>query len=237
MIEIRRELRATAERMYAAWERLSATQRLTLHGVGVVAGVMLLAGLAGTWGPRAMAAADDGLAYTGTAIRSQYQFLRQSLDTSEGELEITRMELERLERILEFSTRYQVAADLSEVIYETALQQGIDPELAFRLVELESRFHVRAQSRAGAIGLAQVQLATAKFYDPGITMDGLYDPATNVRIGLRFLRDLLNEYDDVELALLAYNWGPTRLKQLLAEGRDPRNGYASSIMHGYQGTR
>ena len=237
MIDIRRELRATAGRIHAAWERLSATQRLTLHGIGIVAAVLLLGGLAGTWGPQAIAAADDGLGYTGTAIRSQFRHLRQSLDASEGELEITRMELQRLERILEFSKRYQVAADLSEVVYETALQQGIDPELAFRLVQLESRFQVRAHSRAGAIGLAQVQLETAKYYDAGITLDGLYDPATNVRIGLRFLRDLLNKYGDVEMALLAYNWGPSRLKQLLSEGRDPRNGYAASIMQGYQGTR
>jgi soluble lytic murein transglycosylase-like protein len=211
MIDLRRALRATAGQMHAARERLSATQRLTLHGAGIVAGVLLLGGMAGAWGPRARAAAEDGLGYTGTAIRSQYRQLRQS--------------------------RYQVAADLAEVIYETALQQGIDPELAFRLVHLESRFQPRAESRAGAIGLAQVQLATAKYYDPGITPDRLYDPATNVRIGLRFLRDLLDQYDDVELALLAYNWGPSRLKQLLAEGRDPRNGYASSIMQGYQGTR
>lgn len=237
MIDLRRELRATAGRMQAAWEHLSATQRLTLHGASVVAGVLLLGGLAGMWGPRAMAAAEDGLGYTGTAIRSQYRQLLQSLDASQGELEITRMELERVERILQFSGRYQVAADLAEVIYETALQQGIDPELAFRLVQLESRFQVRAVSRAGAIGLAQVQLATAKYYDADITQEQLYDPSTNVRIGLRFFRDLLDRYDDIELALLAYNWGPSRLEQLLAEGRDPRNGYASSIMEGYQGTR
>ena len=43
-------------------------------------------------------------------------------------------------------------------------------------------------------------------------------------------------YDDVSLALLAYNWGPSRLRELLAQGRDPRNGYASTIMSGYQGT-
>jgi len=237
MFDIRHDLHALAGRLHAAWQHLSATQRLTLHGVGIVTGVLLLGGLAGTWGPRTLAAASDGAGYTGTAIRTQYQSLRRSLDTTEGELEITKMELDRLERIVEFSKQYQVAADLAEVIYETALQQGIDPDLAFRLVHSESRFNVRAHSRAGAIGLAQVQLATARYYDPTITGDQLYDPTTNVRIGLRFLRDLIGEYGDVELALLAYNWGPTRLKELLAQGRNPRNGYASSIMKDYQGTR
>jgi soluble lytic murein transglycosylase-like protein len=237
MLDIQRTVHALAGRLTAAWQRLSATQRLTLHGVGIVTGVLLLGGLAGSWGPRSLVAEPDVAAYTGTAARTQYLSVRRELSTAEGELEITRMELDRLERIVEFSKQYQVAADLAEVIYETALQQGIDPELAFRLVHSESRFQVRAHSHAGAIGLAQVQLATARYYDPTITADRLYDPATNVRIGLGFLRDLIQQYGDVELALLAYNWGPTRLKELLAEGRNPRNGYASSIMKDYVGTR
>ena len=82
-----------------------------------------------------------------------------------------------------------------------------------------------------------MQLATARFYERDIQRDDLHDPATNLRIGLRFLRDLIGVYGDIELALLAYNWGPSRLQELLDEGRDPRNGYASSLLDGYQGTR
>ncbi len=236
MIDIRRLTRAVSDRLRATWQRLSATQRLTLRGAGLVGAVLALASLAGMWGPRAVASADDGLGYTGTAIRSQFGLLRQSLDTTAGELELTRLELRRLEAIVGFSKRYGVPADMAELVYETALKQGLDPELAFRLVNLESGFRPRARSHAGAIGLAQVQLATARYYDETITLERLQDPETNLRIGLRFLRDLLNAYGDVEMALLAYNWGPTRLRELLAQGRNPRNGYASSIMNGYLGT-
>jgi hypothetical protein len=236
MIDIRRLTQAVTDRLGATWQRLSTTQRLTLRGVGIVGVVLALAGLAGMWGPKAVATADDELGYTGTAIRSQFGLLRQSLDTTAGELELTRIELRRLEAIVDFSKRYAVPAGMAELVYETALKQGVDPELAFRLVKLESGFRPTARSHAGAIGLAQVQLATARYYDETITIERLHDPETNLRIGLRFLRDLLNAYGDVELALLAYNWGPTRLKELLAQGRNPRNGYASSIMDGYAGT-
>ena len=236
MIDIRRLTRAVSGRLGATWQRLSTTQRLMLRGIGIVGAVLALGGLAGMWGPRAVASADDGLGYTGTAIRSQFGLLRQSLDTTSGELEITRIELRRLEAIVGFSKRYAIPADMAELVYEAALKQGLDPELAFRLVKLESGFRPLATSHARAVGLAQVQLATARYYDETITVDRLYDPETNLRIGFQFLRDLLNAYGDVELALLAYNWGPTRLKEMLAQGRNPRNGYASSIMDGYVGT-
>jgi soluble lytic murein transglycosylase-like protein len=121
------------------------------------------------------------------------------------------------------------------LIYRTALREGIDPDLAFRVVRVESGFKATATSSAGALGLAQVQLPTARFYDAHITAEQLYDPATNLSIGFRYLRDLIEVYGDVKHALLAYNRGPSRLKKLLDEGRDPQNGYASRIMEGYAG--
>ncbi len=99
---------------------------------------------------------------------------------------------------------------------------------------MESAFTVKARSSAGALGLAQVQLPTARFYRPAITAEELFDPGTNLTIGFRYLHDLLQIYGDVKLALLAYNRGPTRLKQLMDRGQDPRNGYATSVMQGYQ---
>jgi len=237
VIDIQHKFRGLAQRSAASWERLSATQRLTLRGLGIVVGVLLLGGLAGSRGPRPVVASEEARVYTGTAVRSQFRFLRQSLDATAGELELARIELTRVQSILDLSKAYDAPVTLAELIYDSALREGIDPEFAFRLVQLESRFNPDARSRAGAIGLTQVQVATARFYDPNAQSANLLDPATNLRIGLRFLRDLIGVYGDVELALLAYNWGPTRLNEMLAQGRDPRNGYASSIMGGYQGTR
>ena len=218
------------------WGHLSATQQLSLRGLGVLGAVVLLGVLVGARAPRAVATGESSAAYTGTAILSQFTSLRQSLDETTGELELTNLRLERAEAIVGYSARYQIPSDLVELVYDHALRAGIDPDLAFRLVKVESNFIARARSSADAYGLAQVQPATARFYQSGILAEQLYDPATNLRIGFRYFSDLLRVYGDVKLALLAYNRGPSRLKKLLDEGRDPTNGYASRIMDGYPGT-
>jgi soluble lytic murein transglycosylase-like protein len=213
--------------------RWSATQQLTLRGVGILAVILAVGFAVGLQAPRATATDEEGGTYTGTAVRSEYRSLRQSLNSAAGELELVRLKLSRAEALLEYSARYQITSDLADLIYESALREGIEPELAFRMVKVESNFKPRATSSADALGLTQVQLATARFYDPNITAEQLYDPATNLRIGFRYLHDLIEVYGDLKYALLAYNRGPSRVKKLLDEGRDPQNGYASSIMEAY----
>src|SRR5947208_2787361 len=86
---------------------------------------------------------------------------------------------------------------------------------------------------------AQVVPSTARLYEPGLTMQQLYDRNTNLRLGFRYLRDLLERYEGtpeakLRLALLAYNRGPSKVQELLDAGRDPQNGYATHIMKGYR---
>lgn len=210
--------------------RLTATQVLMLRGLAVFAASLLL-----VTAVRALSARSDrwdrGTAYTGTAIINELTTLRSSLDRTSGEMELMQLELERARALLDFSSRYQVPSDLTALIYDTALREGLDPDLAFRLVKVESDFNVKAQSTAAAIGLAQVQLRTARFYQPGVTLQGLYDPAINLSIGFRYLHDLLGTYQgNLRLALQAYNRGPAKVNQLLGVGREPGNGYAQSVL-------
>jgi hypothetical protein len=235
MIQLKLIVQHFVAAVVETWERLSATQRITLRGVGLLGAVLVVGALAGAQAPRVQASSDDGGSYTGTAVQSQFRHLRISLDLTEGELELARLQLERAEHLLRYSAMYQIPADLAEMIYDVAVREGIDPELAFRLVKLESGFNTRALSVADAYGLAQVQPATARFYAPLITPEQLYDPETNLRIGLRYLRDLLEVYGDAKIALLAYNRGPTRVKQLIDAGKDPENGYAVTLLEGYEG--
>ncbi len=210
--------------------RLTATQVLMLRGLAVFVASLLLVTTV-----RALSARSDGsqrgTAYTGTAIVNELSSLRSSLDRTSGELELMQLELERARALLDYSSRYQVPSDLVALIYDTALREGLDPDLAFRLVKVESDFNVRARSTAAAIGLAQVQLRTARFYHAGVTLERLYDPATNLSIGFRYLHDLLGTYQgNLRLALLAYNRGPAKVNQLLGVGREPGNGYAKTVL-------
>jgi soluble lytic murein transglycosylase-like protein len=165
--------------------------------------------------------------------------LEQSLEATRGELAVARLQLERANAIIDYSTHYSIAADLSAAIYDIALAEGVDPALAFRLVKTESNFHAKAKSKVGAIGFTQVLPSTARLYEPGLTMQQLYDRNTNLRLGFRYLRDLLERYEGtpeakLRLALLAYNRGPSKVQELLDAGRDPQNGYATHIMKGYR---
>ena len=235
MNDIRRISEEAQAALRQGWNRLSATQKLMLRGAALFGAIVVFTALVGGWAPKAVASSSTD-AYTGTAVLSEFARLRASLDTTSGELELVRLKLHRAEALLTYSARYRIPADLTALVYDVALREGIDPELAFRLVNLESGFNARAKSHANAYGLAQVQIATARFYEPDITVEQLYEPEMNLEIGFRFMRDLLETYGDIRLALLAYNRGPSRINTLMEEGENPDNGYAGVVMEGYQGS-
>jgi soluble lytic murein transglycosylase-like protein len=157
--------------------------------------------------------------------------LNARVERQDGELEFQRLYIQRLERLQRLSSRYGIGADLAARIEDVALAEGLDPEIAFELVRLESNFNPRALSPVGAVGLAQVMPATARWLEPGIRPAELYDPETNLRLGFRFLKILEEQYrGNLRLALLAYNRGPGTVDRHLQEGVDPGNGYARTIL-------
>ena len=162
--------------------------------------------------------------------------LTARLDSMRGELDLAKAQLDRSAQIFSYSSRYKIGADLAANIVDVSSAEGIDPELAFRLVKLESDFNPRATSPVGAIGLTQVMPATAKYYVKGITREGLYDPNTNLRVGFRYLRGLVREYHgDMNLALLVYNRGPVAVEKARSAGDNPSNGYDRIVTKGYRG--
>jgi soluble lytic murein transglycosylase-like protein len=162
--------------------------------------------------------------------------LRNELSNAEGELALANVQLERMHTVFAYSSRYGIGADLASSVYEIALAEGIDPELAFRIVKVESDFNEKAVSPVGAVGLTQLMLPTARYFDKNVTRDKLFDRETNLRIGFRYLRALVREnHGDLKLALLVYNRGPAAVEHALTQGRDPANGYDRVILKGYEG--
>ncbi|HEX8276732.1 MAG TPA: lytic transglycosylase domain-containing protein [Longimicrobiaceae bacterium] len=131
-----------------------------------------------------------------------------------------------------FARQYAISPELAAMIHEEARAQGIDPDLAFRLVRVESRFHTRARSHAGALGLTQLMPGTARALDRRMrTAEAIMEPRANLRTGFRYLRRLIDYYDgNVRLALLAYNRGEGTVDRVLRRGRDPENGYSRKVL-------
>ena len=123
--------------------------------------------------------------------------------------------------------------ELAETIYDLALREDIDPDMAFGMVRTESEFKTSATSHVGAIGLTQLMPSTARWLKKDVTVQDLRDPETNLTIGFKYLRELIDKYDgDERLALLAYNRGPGTVDRVLKRGGDPDNGYADAVITG-----
>jgi soluble lytic murein transglycosylase-like protein len=132
-----------------------------------------------------------------------------------------------------FAQRFRIPVPLASSIYAAAREEDIRPEVAFGLVRAESSFRPRVVSSAGAVGLTQVLPSTGRWIVPGTTRRDLMDPETNLRVGFRYLRYLLDRYDgDEALALTAYNRGPGTVDRHLRQGRNPDNGYVEMVLTG-----
>jgi soluble lytic murein transglycosylase-like protein len=136
------------------------------------------------------------------------------------------------ERMVEaYARRYGIPVELADAIERAARAEKLDPELAFRLVRVESAFRPEAESRVGALGLTQVMPATARELQPGIGREQLLERDTNLRLGFRYLKELIAAYDgDEEEALTAYNRGPGTVARIRRQGGDPANGYADLVL-------
>jgi len=92
----------------------------------------------------------------------------------------------------------------------TAKRHAVDPRLVRAIIQVESAWNPRARSRKGALGLMQLMPDTGARFG---ARDPL-DPRQNIAAGVLYLRYLLDRFEnDMELALAAYNAGPTAVEE------------------------
>jgi soluble lytic murein transglycosylase-like protein len=183
-----------------------------------------------------LASAAPALHESGFFSIGNVRALRRALESTRSELNLIRAQYVRADRVIQYSNRFGITAGMAGDVFDASLREGIDPELAFRLVRLESDFNERAISKVGAIGLTQVMPSTARVLDKRVTREQLFDPATNMRLGFGYLRSLIRLYKgNVHLALLAYNRGEDAVSRDLDAGTDPGNGYDHWVLQDYKG--
>lgn len=95
-------------------------------------------------------------------------------------------------------------ASIDELIEAFAAEHAIDSALIRAVIKVESNFNHKAVSRKGAQGLMQLMPSTIW----RLSVGDAYDPHENIGAGVRYLRQLLDQFQgDLTLALAAYNAG------------------------------
>ena len=116
-------------------------------------------------------------------------------------------------------------------IAEAERRYGLPTNLLRALIWAESRFNPMAVSPAGAAGLAQLMPATAR----ELGVRNRHDPLASIDGGARYLRDMLDRFDAVHLALAAYNAGPgavSRSRGIPKNGETPQ--YVRTVLGRWQ---
>ena len=133
-------------------------------------------------------------------IRASYAVVRHHLVGLEGRYAL-------LEILRNKPLTIGQALNIADVVMDEAKASNVPVHMVLGIMSLESEFNPNAISSEGARGLMQVMPATWKQYVPNESLRGQgskHDPAMNVRVGVRYLGDLVKQYGDWRSALKIY---------------------------------
>lgn len=122
--------------------------------------------------------------------------------------------------------------NIEGLIEKYAQKNNLDPDFIKAVVKQESGFNPDATSKCGAMGLMQLMPNTAK----GLGVTNAYDPEQNIEGGVKYLKSMLNRFNnDPKLALAAYNAGPGAVQKYgdVPPYRETQN-YVKNILASYE---
>jgi soluble lytic murein transglycosylase-like protein len=133
---------------------------------------------------------------------------------------------------------------ISRTIVEESKRHSIDPLLVLAIINVESRFRSGAVSSQGARGLMQLLPPVAATLAEGtdleldsgsgmVNPEYLDDPILNIKLGVSYLNQLKKSFRDLELALAAYNWGPTEVRNRIEGNREVPLEYTMKVLSVY----
>ncbi|PIE69027.1 MAG: lytic transglycosylase [Deltaproteobacteria bacterium] len=153
----------------------------------MILALLLMLAIGGSWG---MAGAGTIYYYEG----------------SDGVLHFTDIPLDQKYKAFVFwgNATGEAKQRIKRLIKKYASYYGVNENLVLALAHVESRYDAKAISRTGAQGVMQIMPETQK--ELGLSTP--LDPAANVEAGIRYFKRMLDRFEDVRLALAAYNAGP-----------------------------
>ncbi|MBI5546694.1 MAG: lytic transglycosylase domain-containing protein [Deltaproteobacteria bacterium] len=118
------------------------------------------------------------------------------------------------------------ARRLAAAVVREARRRGLDPRLVAAVAIVESQFDPFAVSDQGALGVMQLMPATARELSkspgaavPALRERDLFDFERNLELGAAYLAGLVRQFPCLDLALWAYNAGPTAARRLSLSGQ------------------
>jgi soluble lytic murein transglycosylase-like protein len=117
------------------------------------------------------------------------------------------------------ATAANVEVDVESVLEQQAVAYGVEPALVKAVAWQESGWQQNVKSSAGAIGVMQVMPATARFVNSVLGTGGLdvKSAGDNVRLGVRYLKHMVDTMPTERKALAAYYTGPGAVGKSLSK--------------------
>jgi soluble lytic murein transglycosylase len=127
---------------------------------------------------------------------------------------------------------------IAEIVYDESSKKQVDYRLVLAIMKIESNFRQDAVSKKGARGLLQVKPSLARYIaqDVGVHWKGdttLDEPEKNIKIGVHFFSQLIEDFENINMALHAYNIGPTRLRGLVTDKKKPEKRFLNLVLDEY----
>jgi len=116
--------------------------------------------------------------------------------------------------------------EIAPFVSRASLEYGLPEDIIYGIIWVESRFNPMAVSPVGAKGLMQLMPKTAQYLAERIEWNkrvNAFKPEFNIYAGSYYIARLIEQFDgDENLALAAYNAGPTKVRQWLKDGGLPK---------------
>ena len=109
---------------------------------------------------------------------------------------------------------------------------GLDENLVYSVIKVESKFRKDAVSHKGAKGLMQISDITREWAKEEMNLGDIdiFDPKTNIKIGCWYLNKLYKEFGRLDLVIAAYNGGSGNVNKWLSDYSYSKDGKSLDLI-------